>query len=377
MVMKLLRIKTIVICVTLLTLSCLLAWEAEKAARRTPGLMLPHWRIRYFRNHTKKSRVISDPEIGFLMAPNLADEIRTPDFTFLRTTDSKGFPNRDPWPKQADIVFLGDSLIVGEGVGQAGNFSQLIIDTMPNLKIINLGIPAAGPERQYPTFARFGAALQPRIVVSCLYLASDFENDKGFRSWLRRGQNTAYSEYRLRYQIDETSPFSLERLFERSWLLGMVRESFQRSFTSNSYPLDRYRFPDGKEIWFDIQAAQFANEAATAQDHRADAMLQSVLKLRDLVLHHNAKLLVMLIPSKEELFAVSDSARNRNIVARTRQRLKEARLAILDLYPALLQAGATHAPYFKLDIHLNDYGNRIVADQFVSWLQTHAKDIGL
>jgi hypothetical protein len=88
------------------------------------------------------------------------------------------------------------------------------------------------------------------------------------------------------------------------------------------------------------------------------------------VAHHDAVLLVMLIPSKEELFGVNASARALNIVSRTRQRLEEAKFLVLDLYPAIRQGGARHSPYFTRDIHLNEYGNRIVADQFVAWFRS-------
>jgi hypothetical protein len=375
--MNLSRIKKIAILLVLVTLSYLLAWEAEKAARRTPGMMLPHWRIRYFRNHTKKSRTIPDAQIGFLMAPHLADEIRTPDFTFVRSTDSKGFPNRDPWPKQADIVFLGDSLIVGEGVALQRSFSQLISNMLPDRQIVNLGIPAAGPERQHATFQRFGAALRPALVVSCLYLASDFGNDDGFRAWLRIGQNFPYNDYRLRYRRLEEPAWSLDRVFERSWLLGMAQELVNRALGGQDYPRDRYRFPNGTEVWFDREVVEFASQPAALNDARVETMVGSVQKLRDLALRQNARLAVVLIPSKEELFAVDDAARKGNIVARTRQRLREANLPILDLYPAIQEGGARHSPYFQLDIHLNEYGNRIVAHQFISWFQTRAQEFGL
>ena len=43
-------------------------------------------------------------------------------------------------------------------------------------------------------------------------------------------------------------------------------------------------------------------------------------------------------------------------------------LATLDLYPLFRQLGATQALFYRLDMHLNEYGNRIVADAVAKWI---------
>ena len=78
----------------------------------------------------------------------------------------------------------------------------------------------------------------------------------------------------------------------------------------------------------------------------------------------------MLIPSKEEIFAPGVTLDGTSVVGRVRQRLQEANLPFLDLYAALRQAGAVQSTYFSCDIHLNIHGNRVVAEQFVSWFQS-------
>jgi hypothetical protein len=310
------------------------------------------------------------------MAPNQQEEIQTPDFTFVRVTDSKGFPNRDPWPTQANIVFLGDSLIVGEGVGLAGSFPELIARMLPNQTLVNLGVPAAGAKRQYPIYQRFGAGLRPRLVVACLYLAADFDNDLHFQSWLREGKNTDYNNYRLKFRETHETRWALDldRLFERSWLLGMARELVVGWVAGEHRTPDRHHFPDGTEVLLYRPTIEFAAEAVAAHDARIDSMVNDLEKLRELVVHHDAEFLVMLIPSKEELFGVNASTRALNIVSRTRQRLEEAKFPVLDLYPAIQQGRARQSPYFTRDIHLNEYGNRIVAEQFVAWF--HSQTMG-
>jgi hypothetical protein len=207
-------------------------------------------------------------------------------------------------------------------------------------------------------------------------LASDFDNDLHFDTWLREGKDTDYNDYRLGFRKarDTRWAFNPDQLFERSWLLGMAQELLMRSLDGENRIPDHHLFPDGAEVLFDKEKIEFAAAAAAIDDNRIGAMLKSVEKLRDLVTFNAGKLVVMLIPSKEELFAVKDSVRNLNIVSRTRQRLEDLKLPVLDLYPAILKAGARQSPYFKLDIHLNAYGNKIVAEQFVAWFNGHAKE---
>jgi hypothetical protein len=371
--------RRIFIYIGIVTVLYFLAWEAEKAARRMPQIMLPSWQIRYYMNHAPKLKLAPDADVGFLMAPNQREEIRTSDFTYVLVTDSKGFPNKDPWPTRPDIVFLGDSLIVGEGVGLTGSFPQLIAARLPNQKVVNLGLAGAGPERQHATYRRFGAGLQPRWVVSCLYLASDFDNDLRFSSWLRNGKNIDYNSYRLgfRQAHDTRWTFHPGRLFERSRLLGMGREIVLRWIAGETRLPDRHSFPDGTEVLLYRPTIEFAAEAVAAGDTRIEAMLDALQRLRDFVARNQAELLVMLIPSKEELFGVSASISAHNIVSQLREGLEKAKFSVLDLYPAILKGGVSRSPYFRRDIHLNEYGNRIVAEQFVAWFHTHTREAQL
>jgi hypothetical protein len=353
-------------------LAVFLLRKAELTIRNHPEFMLPEWQIRYHTNRATKAKVVPDTDLGFLMAPNQREPIQARDFSYVRETDSKGFPNRDPWPAQADIVFLGDSLVVGEGVGLADSFPQLIAKMLPKHSLVNLGVPGAGVERQARIYRRFGLGLHPRWVVGCLYLAADFRNDLLFRSWLRQGRNTIYDGVEFRRTQETRSEFNLERLFERSWLLGMGRELARRAFAGENRLPDRYDFADGSEILLNRAILELATEAVPVNDERLEAMLRTLQDLRAEVARHDGQFMLMLIPSKEELFGLDARAMTMNAMARARERLEQQQFAVLDLYPVIRSAGARRSPYFTIDIHLNKYGNRIVAEQFVAWFQKHA-----
>ena len=137
---------------------------------------------------------------------------------------------------------------------------------------------------------------------------------------------------------------------------------------------ERYRFPDGSELLFNKKAIEFAMAKAAPNDEAIENLMATLEKMRKVVVQGGSSLSVVLVPSKEELFAVPPAATGANLVARARERLQKAGFLVLDLYPAVRQAGVTRSPFFRIDGHLNDYGHRIVADAFVSWFrQTFAE----
>ena len=343
----------------------------EKVGRNFPRLMPPQWQLLHSAIVSAQSSVpIPDPEIGFLPRSG-------PD------KDSKGFPNRDPWPDRAAIVFLGDSLAVGPGVGLPGKFTSLIGDQLPDQPVVNLAVNAAGIERQTLLFRRFGAALRPRLVVACVYLVTDFANDLRFRSWVEQGQGQDFYTYRIPGDRGAyVSPLERVRklqwgpLLEQSWLFVKGRELAIRWTKGDEALVERYRRPDGAESLMYLTNIEFANAPASADDPRIEALLVSLAKLQALVTENDATLVVALIPSLEELVRGDPDAEPRNVVARTRDRLTGAGFSLLDLYPPLRAAARTQTPYFVTGGHLNAHGHQIVAREFVAWFQQHRGSTG-
>jgi hypothetical protein len=336
----------------------------EKAGRSVPRLMPPQWQLLHAAIlKDAESTPIPDPEIGFLPRPG-------PD------TDSKGFPNSDPWPHHASIVFLGDSLVVAPGVPLSAKFTTLVGDLLPDQPVINLGVNAAGVERQTLLFRRFGIPLRPRSVVACLYLATDFSNDRRFRSWVQQGRGEEFFTYRIPGDhgeyvrpLDRLRTLQWGALLEQSWLFVKARE-LAISWTQGRDAIEeRYRFPDGTETLFARGGLEFANTPVAANDPRIDELLTSLAHLRTLVEQHGARLIVALLPSAEELFRATAAAEKSNIVGRTKARLTSAGFSVLDFYPALRTAGRSRTPYLINESHLNAYGHQIVAQRFVTWFR--------
>ena len=86
---------------------------------------------------------VRDPELGNRPRPSIRDTVRTPAFTFVTALDSAGFPNHEPWPSPADLAVLGNSLVVGEGVGIERGFSTLVANRLGTERVVNFGLGGA------------------------------------------------------------------------------------------------------------------------------------------------------------------------------------------------------------------------------------------
>ncbi len=347
---------------------------AEFAFRNVPQLMLPEWQIRHLQREMAAFRLqtVADAEIGFLGVPNQRVAIKTGDFDYVFERDHQGFVNRKPRPAQADIVFLGDSLVESEGVNIEQSFPDLVDRKLPDATVVNLAMTAADPERQFRIYQRFGRPLRPRIVIAGWYLASDLSGEERFTEWLRDRDGETYEEFR---RHDATPPPAKKRrlaphrwLLRHSWFLANTQERLRR-WSGRSRPRpESWRFANGDEVLFQQKALDFALHQGPGATARVDESMQSLERLRAQLEADGAELIVMLIPSKEELFAPGAHPEGPPEVVELRRRLRTAGVDLLDLYPALRAAGAQDSPYFRRDIHLNAFGHRIVADQIIRHL---------
>jgi hypothetical protein len=342
------------------------AYVAEYEVRKYPEILSSQWQIRDA-DMRLKFEVVPDPEVGFRLAPLRQQQIRAHDFTYIRKTDAKGFVNKEPWPKTSGIIFLGDSLVTGEGVGIDGQFSSLVDQKLLDQTVVNLALPGAGAQRQFRIYEKFGIGLNATLVVACLYLASDLQNDVSFHLW-QQNPTGSYNDFRLNLdrRFDEGNTYHPGRILKRSRVISTGWDSMRRWFSGDD---QRFRFADGTEILFDSRKLEFAANAVEADDSAVNHTMGSLAQLQSLVAQQKTKLLVMLIPSKEEIFGVEPTLQDRNAVARLRQRLRDSRMPVLDLYPAIRHRGTLHSPYFSWDIHLNGYGNRVIAEEFLAWLR--------
>jgi hypothetical protein len=336
----------------------------EKVIRANPDWMPVKAQIRFFVNGSDY-RPVPDPDVGFLGPPHLQARVSTSDYEYLQETDAHGFPNRMPLPETAEIMVLGDSLTEGAGVGIDGQFSTLIGKALPIHGIVTLGIGGAAPNRQLRAFQKFGASFRPRLVVSCVYLAADLDGQLEFDSWLKEGAKSDYNQFRLKFGDDLHPKSFWTRVQRKSFLAGKLTELALRWW---GIP-DRVSFPTGPDVLLDIDSLRERASGLDPQNPRMLSMIESLKETRTLSQSGGANYLVLLIPSKEEIYGAPFMPEVLKPAHTLEQRLKEEGFSVLSTYDAFRDKAKHQSAFFPHDIHLTALGNRIVADTLVDWLK--------
>jgi hypothetical protein len=315
--------------------------------------------------------VIPDDEVGFRLPPALDQNVQTYDFEFRRQTDSRGFPNHGKWPERADIVFLGDSLIAGEGVGIDGAFVTLTGNKLSGKSAINLGMPGAGLERQYRIFRKFGAELEPRLVVVCFYVASDLTNDTHFLEWLEDSEGRDYNAFRLSYsrRKGEKSRGKLIRRLQNHVYYDLALSIIEPRMWGDRQIIHRKIMPGGTQVLFSRNMVQIAKRDFSGSEPEFENFRASLDQLQRTVDAIEADLAFVMMPSKEELFAVEDDGGRGNAATIITQELEQRGIPFLDLYPILKGVGEHSAVFFGRDPHMNRLGNEVVANAFIEWIR--------
>jgi hypothetical protein len=107
----------------------------------------------------------ADPDLVWRFRPGFAFRGRANPFSHLVDfrTDEQGFRN-PPGVRQADVVFLGDSVTMAAEVPDGGTFVRKTAEAL-GLSAVNLGVFAYGPQQELAVLRRFGLAYRPRVVV--------------------------------------------------------------------------------------------------------------------------------------------------------------------------------------------------------------------
>ncbi|RPI29643.1 MAG: hypothetical protein EHM61_00870 [Acidobacteria bacterium] len=338
----------------------LLPVAGEALVRNFPSLLPEAGQIR-MQAVMMKDEVMPDKEIGFVRRPGLRQRVDTMDFSYLRETDSSGFPNRDPWPSRADLVVLGDSLVMGEGTGLDRSFVGRFQQANPKVKVINLGIAGAGPDRQLLAYRKYGAPLQPKAVLAFLFLAADITNSEQFQRWRKQAPETDYNRFRLDLGRNKQPGTWLNR----SRLVTVIKSKI----AAGPVKAQAATSADASTVFLDQAALEYLNRGVNESSEQMRLLMNPLAALRDAVEAHGAQFYAVLMPSKEEVFT-----RSYSVVNTVRSALDRAGIEYLDLYEVIAQKAAVRSPYFCRDIHLNEYGNQMVADFLDNWWHSRIGD---
>ncbi len=302
-----------------------------------------------------------DPVFGFTIKPGTdfvfpGEEFRFRLQTRLNFSDA-GFRGGTVGGPVWGAAF-GDSFTFGVGVDQDATWIARL-SALTNKEIVNFGVPGHGPYQHTRILQKYGAPLRPKIIFYALFI-NDLEDGVRFE---RRRKNPTRKLSFKRFMKKYSASYNLFRNLSRSVKRNLGDETWDGIGLKllERKLRDPYSVPDEN---FDSAWAAIA-----AQIDDAIEESESI----------NANFVLLYFPSKEEVYwelvreRVESIERFEKRIEKLRKITAEfcesRRLPCLDLSPALKHRGLRGEKlYFPVDIHWNEKGNSVVADEIYKFL---------
>ena len=317
---------------------------------------------------------IGDPYLGFVYPPFFHAEITSLDYHFTIESDEHGFRNSKAWPDKAEVVIVGDSMAYGYGVEQRDAWPTLVDEALPGIHVVTLAMPGAVPQQYTRYFEKFGAALQPKVLIYTVFAGNDIVEAETFDRWLAAGSPDNYAVWRF---FEGMVPSMRSSILESSYLmlvLSSVRKSLRSEFPSTDVSL-----PNGGRL----RLAPNLYSDALRRDHPGDpgfdSVVRAVAEARDRAQALGCQIVVMFVPTKENVYPSPDGAPFPSLIGPLKEAVAgQPGMEVIDLTDSLRSLAATGAQlYFRVDGHPNVAGNRAIAAVVTRYLRENAQALGI
>jgi hypothetical protein len=278
-----------------------------------------------------------------------------------------GYPGPDFQPERRPgvlrIAALGDSFAVGPAVPFADNFLCLVEKALPHTEVYNFGVSGAGPREYHAVLRQHVWAVQPDLVLVCVFVGNDITESLATPHHLDPRQHALYL------------------LLTRGSRL--LRERWRQPGRPSADPTDRLAHSGLSEQAFDeVEARRLAVCLKTPPPDLEKKWQRALGHLGRLIADcraHRTPVAFVLIPDEFQVHpqvltrALQTASLDRAAVdlELPQRRLvaffAEQEVACLDLRPAFDNVADTHAPR---DTHWNSRGNHLAAEKISCFLRT-------
>lgn len=253
-----------------------------------------------------------------------------------------------------DWLVLGDSYTQGAQVEFEDLYTSRLNVRFPDKIILNAGVSGAGIGHEYNQFVKSGRLLHPSLVILQLCSFNDFMN------------------------VEPTSVGLTDRLMTHSAFLRFLLADFK--FTNPAkLPLGRWTEPFQPDDRGNTDYNIFYTKTSPAKERDLTAFRRYLSQFKDAVQTTGARLLVVLIPTKEQVysryleevrreFAIDSSALdmqrpNKFLAEWTR----DLGIEMVDLLPAFQSASGN--VFLEYDEHMSVLGHTVMADAIGTLLE--------
>lgn len=306
---------------------------------------------------------IEDPELRHTMKPGIDFQFDGKEFSFRMQTKLNfphaGFRGGTLGGPVWGAAF-GDSFTFGAGMNQEKTWVAHLA-ALAQRDVINFGVSGHGPFQYTRVFEKYGAPLRPKIVFYALY-TNDLEDSVRFEQW-SRGQTKKRMSFR-RFMRQQSVTYNL---------IGNLTRSRKRKWQDEGPDnLGVKLLPRKLKSPYGVADHQFAS-AWTLVVQQIDRAIEACKRA-------NATFVLLYFPSKEEVYWELARKQIKSIpgfeerIVRLQKTTSEfcqsRQILCLDLSPALKSRTLKgEILYFPIDIHWNEKGNRVVAEEIHKFLR--------
>lgn len=315
------------------------------------------------------------PYIGFVPRP--AGFAEGADASGASAEAIWGHRNRAPWPASAEIVAVGDSLTYSQMAELDQAWTVLLDDELPNVRVLTLGIIGTAPRQYLRVFETYGQALSPKLVLVGLFMGNDIADERVFDRWWREAREQDFRYFRS--GESERGPRAwLRQLSKRSYLAAMLREL--RTIRSKDRFLagETIELASGERVQIVPRFLVNSLKDAVAGDPAFDQIIKSLTKIDALAAEWGSACLVLLLPSKEEVYGQFASRVLPDLSAPVVAELERRGIDYFDLGPAFRErARDGQALFLEVDGHPTPRGYALIAEAVREFLTQNAAKYGL
>jgi hypothetical protein len=245
---------------------------------------------------------------------------------------------------------------------------------MPATTIVNLGLIGAAPQQYLRVLESFGLDLHPKVVLFMLFPGNDLKDAESFQGWLDADTEVDYERWRNERDSRELGPF--RKLLEQSYLVSFLRGA--RKSLISAVGDSSIDFEGGRRIQLVPAVYRSAVRMAHPGDPNFDLVIGTIERARDLTRQQGGQFLVLLMPTKEEVYLPRLGQPAPPLVESFERTLTERGVASLNLVRAFRAHARDAEPlFYEVDGHPNADGYRLIARVVADNLKEFGSSYGL